>query len=96
MQRNLQRRFGIHELAKDVGMNAAYLSQRFRLAFGIAPRSYIMRLRIERAANLLLASDGRIEAIAQRFGYDSVFLFSRQFRQVMGQSPTAWRRRGAR
>jgi AraC-like DNA-binding protein len=96
MHSNLHRRFGIHELAHDVDMNPAYLSQRFRMAFGAAPRSYIMRLRIQRAANLLLASDDRIEAIAQRFGYDSVFLFSRQFRQVMGQSPTTWRRHGVR
>ena len=96
MQRNLHRRFGIHELANDVGMNPAYLSHRFRLSFGTAPRSYIMRLRIQRAASLLLATDDRIEAVAERFGYGSVFLFSRQFRQVMGQSPTAWRRRGAR
>jgi len=95
MQRNLHRRFGIRELAHDVGMNPAYLSLRFRLAFGVAPRSYIMRLRIQRAASFLLASDDRIEAVAERFGYDSVFLFSRQFRQVMGHSPSAWRRRGA-
>lgn len=93
MTKNIQRRFGIRELAAEAGMNPDYLSRQFRLSFGAAPKTYVMQLRIRHASSYLLASDDDIAAVAQRFGYDSVFLFSRQFHQVMGQSPSAWRTR---
>ncbi|MEK7414890.1 MAG: AraC family transcriptional regulator [Planctomycetota bacterium] len=97
MTKNIRQRFGIRELAAEVGMNPSYLSRQFHLSFGSAPRAYIMQLRIHHASSYLLASDDSIAAVAERFGYDGVFLFSRQFHQVMGRSPSAWRKRqGAR
>ena len=93
MTRNITRRFDIHELAAHVGMQADYFSRRFRRSFGVAPKSFIMRLRIRHASGYLLASNDGIAEVAERFGYDDIFLFSRQFRQVMGQSPRVWRTR---
>ena len=73
-------------------MNADYLSRQFRRSFGVAPKIFITRMRIRHASNYLLASNDDIVAVAERFGYDDIFLFSRQFRQVMGQSPRVWRK----
>lgn len=95
MTRNIRGRFGIHDLARVAEMNPQYLSRRFHAAFGTAPKTWIMRLRVRHAASYLLASDDDIAAVATRFGYDSVFLFSRQFRAVMDMSPSEWRRRNA-
>ena len=93
MTKNIRRRFSIRELAAEVGMNPQYLSRQFHLSFGSAPRAYVMEMRIHHASSYLLASDDSIAAVADRFGYDGVFLFSRQFRQVMGYSPSTWRKR---
>lgn len=92
--RNLHGRFSIAELAKVVDLNPQYLSRRFREAFGQAPKTWIMHLRIRHAASHLLMSGDSVAATAERFGYDQVFLFSRQFHAVMGCTPSAWRARG--
>lgn len=44
------------------------------------------RLRVENSSSV---------AFAEEYGYTSLYFFSRQFRQVMGCSPTEWKRRGA-
>ena len=51
-----------------------------------------MRQRIQHAAAQLGREDS-ISAVAERFGYDDLFLFSRQFRAVIGMNARAWIRR---
>jgi AraC family transcriptional regulator, arabinose operon regulatory protein len=45
-------------------------------------------------AQRLAESRESIGRIAAEFGYPDAFFFSRQFRAVMGCSPSTWRGRG--
>ena len=54
------------------------------------------RLRIERGALLLAASDSPVTEIAAESGYESVQTFSRAFRSVTSLSPTSFRNRKIR
>jgi AraC-like DNA-binding protein len=72
--------------------------ERFRKVFrdrtGVSPGEYRIRRRIERARELLLAhSDLAIKAVAEELGYSNPFIFSAQFKQVVGVSPEVFRRR---
>jgi AraC-like DNA-binding protein len=64
----------------------------FRRSFGVSPRRWLMQERIRLAARRLCDSTMSVSAIAQDFGYADVYPFSRQFKDVMGQSPLAYRR----
>lgn len=55
--------------------------------------SYLTRLRIGRACSLLIASSKPISLIASEVGYTNLSLFNRQFAQVKGEAPSAFRKR---
>lgn len=81
------------ELARQAGLSVDYFARRFRRTFGMAPKSWLVRRRIQHAATRLDESTDSISEIAADLGYPDVFLFSRQFKAVMGMSPRAYRSR---
>lgn len=64
-----------------------------RATFGISAVRWLIRQRIRSAAQRLAESTLNVSQIAEKYGYTSLYFFSRQFRQVMGCSPVEWRRR---
>ncbi|MBN1675374.1 MAG: AraC family transcriptional regulator [Kiritimatiellae bacterium] len=91
INRHIRERIGTRELARAVQLSPDYFRQLFGATYGCAPRTYLMRQRMRRAAVLLLESPLRISAVAREFGYDDIFVFSRLFRKVWGLSPRAYR-----
>src|SRR5262249_30238612 len=80
------------DLADQVDLTPAYFARVFRDSFGRSPRQWLVEVRSHQAARLLPESTLSITEAADRLGYRDVFLFSRQFKQVMGLSPKAYRR----
>lgn len=58
---------------------------------GIPPMEYVIKCRIERASFLLKYTDMTIAEIAYELNYKNVFYFSRQFKQITGIPPGAYR-----
>ena len=83
------------ELAAVVGLSPDYFRRRFRQTFGLAPRTWLVRRRVQQAMLRLDESDATISEVAAALGYPDVFLFSRQFKVVTGVAPTAWRSRAS-
>jgi AraC-like DNA-binding protein len=80
-------------LAVELRLSHDYLTRIFRRTFGVAPRTWFMRERIRLASMALAESPLSVKEIAYQHGYDDVYLFSRQFKQVIGVSPRAFRKR---
>jgi len=55
-------------------------------------RGSLMRERIRAAAMRLVDSTASVKAVARELGYVDLYLFTRQFKQVMGRSPRVYRR----
>jgi len=95
LQRLVDRRLGDglgpSDLAACCAMSPAYFARVFRRTYGRAPRSWLVEERVRRAALLLEESDAGLETIAEQLGFPDRFCFSRQFKQVLGLSPSAWR-----
>jgi AraC family transcriptional regulator len=81
-------------LAAQAQRSAAHWHRLFTRSVGETPRQYVERLRLIRAAALLLAHRDSVRAIAWRCGFRSHEVFCRVFRQHFGQSPREYRRRG--
>ena len=79
------------DLAAEVDLSPDWFTRLFTASYGIAPRSWLKRQRLEQAAIRLAESQDSISAIAREFGYDEIFRFSKQFKEVHGQSPRSWR-----
>jgi len=79
-------------LARGVGMSAGHLSREFRAAYGEPPYSYLMTRRIERAMTLLRRGDLSVTDVCFAVGCSSLGTFSTRFTELVGVSPSAYRR----
>jgi len=76
-------------------MSAGHFSREFRLAYGESPYSYVMTRRIERAMALLRRGDLTITEVCFTVGCSSLGTFSTRFTELVGMSPSAYRRQEA-
>jgi transcriptional regulator GlxA family with amidase domain len=81
-------------LARIAHVSPAHFIRTFRATFGETPNRYLQRRRVERAMFLLRSSDRRVTDICLETGFTSLGTFSRTFSEIIGESPTAYRRRG--
>ena len=70
-----------------------YLSKQFKSRYGCGIYEYVLQVRMERAKELLLDPDIKIQDIAQRIGYTDNNYFSKAFRNYYGISPSVFRQR---
>jgi AraC-like DNA-binding protein len=85
----------VEELAAAVHMSAGHLSREFKRAYGESPYQYLMTRRIERAMTLLRRGDLSITEVCFAVGFSSLGTFSTRFRELVGVSPSEYRRQAA-
>jgi AraC-like DNA-binding protein len=85
----------VEALARGVHMSAGHLSRQFRLAYGESPYSYLMTRRIERAMALLRRGDLSVTDVCFEVGCSSLGTFSTRFTELVGVSPSVYRRDAA-
>src|ERR1700692_1720705 len=85
----------IPALAAFAYVSEAHFIRTFRATFGETPHRYLQRRRVERSMFLLRESDRSVTDICLDVGYTSLGTFSRTFREIVGQSPLAYRRSSA-
>ncbi len=81
----------VAELAASVDRSASHFARRFTAATGESPRRHLERLRVERAARLLITRDATILEIALDCGYAGHETFTRAFVRRFGLTPSRWR-----
>jgi AraC-like DNA-binding protein len=92
IDRDYARKLDVEALARSVHMSAGHLSRQFKLAYGESPYSYLMTRRIERAMMLLRRGDLSVTDVCFEVGCASLGTFSTRFTELVGVSPTVYRR----
>jgi AraC-like DNA-binding protein len=85
----------VEALARGVSMSAGHLSREFKRAYGESPYSYLMTRRIERAMALLRRGDLSVTDVCFTVGCSSLGTFSTRFTELVGVSPSTYRREAA-
>ena len=85
----------IPTLARIAHVSEAHFIRTFKATFGETPHRYLQRRRVERAAALLRDTDRGVTEVCLDVGFTSLGTFSRTFREIVGQSPLAYRRSSA-
>ena len=85
----------VEALARGAHMSAGHLSRAFKKAFGESPYSYLMTRRIERAMTLLRKGDLSVTEVCFAVGCQSLGTFSTRFTELVGVSPSVYRRQSA-
>jgi len=83
----------IEAMARSVHLSRAHFIRSFKEAFGETPHRYLQRRRIERAMWMLRVDDRSVTEICLDVGFTSLGTFSRTFHEIVGISPSAYRKR---
>jgi AraC-like DNA-binding protein len=86
----------IAELARMVGINRTKLKENFRETLGLTIYEYVLRRRMERAAEMLRSGEYGIAQVAYAVGYEYPANFTAAFKRHFGQLPRSWKTRQPR
>jgi AraC-like DNA-binding protein len=93
MHRDFDTSLRTANLAREAGLSVSQFNRRFRQAFGVSARQYLLRVRVEAAAEMLLESNATVSAIALDCGFYDHAHLTRCFQRFMRCAPTAYRRK---
>ena len=84
--------FNLATTAEQAHLSPAHFCHCFARQFGVPPREYAMRLRLQRGAQLLANRELAVFQVAEMVGFLDALYFSRLFRKRYGLSPNQFRR----
>jgi AraC family transcriptional regulator len=91
---HLEDDLSLEVLAAQTGLSPFHLHRSFTAAAGETPKQLTLRLRLERAAVLLLTARDSVLNVALSCGFQSHEVFCRTFRRQFGMTPSQYRKRG--
>ena len=92
IDRHIVSRVLVKDLCALVRRSEAHFSRSFRATFGYSPHAFVVRRRVEFAAQYMLQTDMSLSDIALGCGFVDQAHLCKHFRVVTGQTPAAWRR----
>ncbi len=81
------------DVAREVGLSYETFRKRFVQLGGESPGQYQRRRRLDWARAAIYQGDRSMKQIADELGFCDVFHFSKAFKQVVGTTPSEYRRR---
>ncbi|MDO6656832.1 AraC family transcriptional regulator [Anaerobacillus sp. 1_MG-2023] len=91
-EKGLMSLFSMNDLSVQLGLSPVQLTRRFKAAFRMTPKEYLISLRVEEAKKLLANTDWTMDEIARHSGYENRYYFSRAFRTKEGKSPSEFKK----
>lgn len=93
IDRHYDRPISLETVADAFYVTKEYLSKAFKAQTGVNLTDYVIRLRMDKARGLVLASELKIKDIASAVGYEDVTYFNRLFKHQFGETPGQMRAR---
>lgn len=82
----------VPELAREALMSPGHFQRQFKRSFGESPYAYLMSRRVERAMSLLRLGELSVTEVCLAVGCTSLGSFSSRFSELVGMSPSEYRR----
>lgn len=84
--------FTIEQLAAMTDTSRKRYTEIFKEVTGQIPIDFLNNVRIDKAQQLLLLTEDKLNGIAQAVGYSNEYYFNRKFKQMVGVTPGQYRR----
>ncbi len=91
MREHMQEQINIEEVAKMVHLSHVGLIWKFNHCINMTPSSFLTHLRIQKAKQLLLETELKVNEISYLCGYTNPYYFSRRFKEFYHMSPSKYR-----
>lgn len=92
IERNYAKDLSVDEIAAALGISRKYLYSIFNNTIKIPPKQYLIYYRIEKACTRLKSTNQSVLEIAESVGYANQFYFAREFKRLVGKTPTEYRK----
>jgi len=90
---NYMERITIEDLSKAFHVNRTTLNKRFNEVIGMPVKTYLIKLRLFLASQMLAETTIPVSEVINRVGFNDAVHFSRIFRRKFGYSPTEYRQK---
>lgn len=84
-------KLGLSQISEELGVNKAYLCRIFKLETGENITDFINKIRIEKAKQLMMATNCRMYEVAEKVGFTNMQHFNNSFKKITGQNPLKFR-----
>ncbi|MDU8911762.1 helix-turn-helix domain-containing protein [Aestuariicoccus sp. MJ-SS9] len=91
--RHLGDGWGAADYARALSVSTGHLSRLCRAATGVGAAAYIEQSLMEEASRLLAFTQLSVAEVGYRLGFNDPSYFSKRFRRVRGETPTAYRQK---
>lgn len=92
MRANLNKSFHLEHFSDYLKISPSHFCRVFKKITGYSPIDYFIRLKMQKACELLDLSDMRIKEISRCLGYENQYYFSSVFKKIVGYSPKEYRK----
>ena len=92
MEKAVRENIKIEDIAWKIGLSDEHFIRIFRQEVRMTPHQYFTRLKVEGASGMLMSTGKTVGEIADWFGFENQFHFSRIFKKCTGMSPLEYRR----
>ncbi|MFA7230071.1 MAG: AraC family transcriptional regulator, partial [Victivallaceae bacterium] len=92
MKEQIRRWWTVEEMAEFCSLSSDQLRRVFEKRTGMLPKIYLDRLKLQKAAELLISTKNSVADIASELGYVDPYHFSRRFKAITGFPPKQYRR----
>lgn len=89
--RNPQMKWNVDSMAADVNMSRSYFQHLYSEVFGVSCMTDVISGKIEKAKEILSETSCTVSQVASMCGYDNEEHFMRQFKKIVGVTPTKYR-----
>ena len=89
--RTPQLKWNVDMMASEVSMSRSYFQHIYTETFGVSCMSDVISGKIEKAKEILSETDCTVSQVASMCGYDNEEHFMRQFKRIVGMTPTNYR-----
>lgn len=89
---NYERNITLSDISRYVFLSRSYFAKAFKEIKGVSPIHYLLRIRVERAGELLVRTNRKVSDIAFGVGFSNQQRFNEIFKKYTGMTPLQYRK----